>query len=233
MLVIEGLTTHYGRIRAISEVSLRVDRGEIVTLIGSNGAGKSTTLMTISGVLKPTAGTIRFEDRPVAGLPPHGVARRGIVQVPEGRRILPLLSVRENLDLGGFACSPSEREEMLERVYGLFPRLAERHAQTGGTLSGGEQQMLAIGRAMMARPRILLLDEPSLGLAPRIIDQIFTIIQGLNAAGTTILLVEQNAAMALEIAHRGYVLETGRIVMEGDASSLRADPSITKAYLGA
>ncbi len=232
MLQVDGLTTHYGRIQAISSVSLRVERGEIVTLIGSNGVGKSTTLLTISGVLTPTSGRIVFEDADIAGMKAHRVARRGIVQVPEGRRILPQLSVTENLDLGGFNRTVRERTASMSRVFDLFPRLAERRHQAGGTLSGGEQQMLAIGRALMAEPRLLILDEPSLGLAPKVIEQIFTIIRSLNAQGITILLVEQNAVMALEVAHRGYVMEIGRIALEGDADSLRNDPAVRQSYLG-
>lgn len=232
MLRVEGLTTHYGRIRAIADVDLRVERGEIVTLIGSNGVGKSTTLLTISGVLRPTSGRIDFEGKDIAGMKPHEVARRGISQVPEGRRILPQLTVTENLDLGGFMRTARERSVSMARVFEIFPRLAERRAQAGGTLSGGEQQMLAIGRALMAEPRLLILDEPSLGLAPKIIEQIFGIIRELNAHGITILLVEQNAVMALEVAHRGYVLEMGRIAIEGSAAALRDNPSVRQSYLG-
>jgi branched-chain amino acid transport system ATP-binding protein len=232
MLKVEGLTTHYGRIRAIADISLHVERGEIVTLIGSNGAGKSTTLMTISGALASTAGSIEFDGHRLNGLRAHEVARLGVVQVPEGRRILRELTVEENLDLGGFARTAQERQANLSRVLDLFPRMAERRRQLGGTLSGGEQQMLAIGRALMAEPRLLILDEPSLGLAPRIIDQIFEIIRELNRSGTTILMVEQNAAMALDLAHRGYVMETGRIVLEGNAESLRRNPPVRRAYLG-
>lgn len=232
MLQVDGLTTHYGRIQAISNVSLHVGEGEIVTLIGSNGAGKSTTLMTISGVLKPSAGTVTFKGDPVQGWPAHRIAKKGIVQVPEGRHILPQLTVQENLDLGGFTRSTESRQRNLNDVFELFPRLKERRGQTGGTLSGGEQQMLAIGRALMAEPRILILDEPSLGLAPKIVDQIFAVISELNRKGATILLVEQNAAMALQIAHRGYVLETGRVVAEGNARSLQEDPAVRRAYLG-
>jgi branched-chain amino acid transport system ATP-binding protein len=232
MLRVDGLTTHYGRIRAIDGVGLRVERGEIVTLIGSNGVGKSTTLLTISGVLRPTSGRIEFEGTDIAGMKAHQVARRGIAQVPEGRRILPQLTVTENLDLGGFMRTARERATSMARVFELFPRLAERRAQAGGTLSGGEQQMLAIGRALMAEPRLLILDEPSLGLAPKIIEQIFGIIRSLNAEGITILLVEQNAVMALEVAHRGYVLEMGRVAIEGSAADLRDDPSVRQSYLG-
>jgi branched-chain amino acid transport system ATP-binding protein len=232
MLRVEGLTTHYGRIRAIADVDLRVERGEIVTLIGSNGVGKSTTLLTISGVLRPTSGRVDFEGQDIAGMKAHEVARRGISQVPEGRRILPQLTVTENLDLGGFMRTARERSRSMDRVFEIFPRLAERRAQAGGTLSGGEQQMLAIGRALMAEPRLLILDEPSLGLAPKIIEQIFGIIRELNAGGITILLVEQNAVMALEVAHRGYVLEMGRIAIEGSATDLRDNPSVRRSYLG-
>ncbi|MBZ9772379.1 ABC transporter ATP-binding protein [Mesorhizobium sp. CO1-1-8] len=232
MLQVDGLTTHYGRIQAISKVAFRVEEREIVTLIGSNGAGKSTTLMTISGVLKPSGGRIGFRGTALHGMAAHEVARLGVVQVPEGRRIFPRLTVLENLDLGGFVRTAREREATLSRVYGLFPRLAERRNQLGGTLSGGEQQMLAIGRALMAKPILLILDEPSLGLAPKIIEQIFEIIQALNKEGMTILLVEQNATMALEIAHRAYVLETGKIVAQGSARSLSQDPSVRQAYLG-
>ena len=232
MLQVENLSTYYGRIQAIHGVSLHVDQGEIVTLIGSNGAGKSTTLMTISGALKPTQGTVTFEGQALRGLPSYAVARCGIVQVPEGRRIFPQLTVAENLDLGGFARSPQQCKAAIERVFSYFPRLAERRTQIGGTLSGGEQQMLAIGRGLMAAPRMLLLDEPSLGLAPKIIDLIFEIIVEMNKAGQTIFLVEQNAVMALEIAHRAYVMETGHIVMEGDAKNLIKDPNVRNAYLG-
>ncbi len=232
MLRLERVTTYYGRIRAVEEVTLEVREGEIVTLIGANGAGKTTTLMTISGILRPRAGSIRLRGTPIHGLAAHEIARRGVVQVPEGRRILPLLTVEENLDLGGFLSPARERAALREEIYRRFPRLGERRAQLGGTLSGGEQQMLAIGRALMARPKVLLLDEPSLGLAPKVVEQIFDIIRELNAGGTTILLVEQNAAAALEVAHRAYVLETGRVVLEGPAAELCRDPSVRRAYLG-
>lgn len=232
MLRVEGLTTHYGRIRAIADVALRVEAGEIVTLIGSNGAGKSTTLMTICGALVPTAGRVEFEGRPVQGRGASVVARGGLVLVPEGRRIYQQLTVAENLELGGFARTARERRTVAAQVYEYFPRLAERQGQLGGTLSGGEQQMLAIGRALMALPRLLILDEPSLGLAPKVIDQIFEIIVALNRAGLTILLVEQNAILALEVAHRGYVIETGLIVLSGEARALAADPTVRSAYLG-
>jgi len=232
MLKVEGLVTNYGRVRALSGISLEVERGEIVTLVGSNGAGKTTTLMTICGVLKPTEGTISFEGRKIAGLPSHQVTRLGVVQVPEGRGILRDMTVAENLDLGGFTRSAGERRTSIARVYEMLPRLAERRSQLGGTLSGGEQQMLAIGRALIAQPRLLILDEPSLGLAPRIIEQVFELIVELKKTGTTILLVEQNAAMALEIADRGYVLETGAIVASGSAATLRQDDGVRRAYLG-
>ncbi len=232
MLRVEGLTTHYGRIRAIEGVSLRVEAGEIVTLIGSNGAGKSTTLMTIAGALRPTAGLVELDGRPVQGEPSHEVSRQGIVLVPEGRRVFAHLTVAENLELGGFCRGPAQRRETTATVFEHFPRLRERRTQLAGTMSGGEQQMLAIGRALMAGPQLLVLDEPSLGLAPKVIDQIFEIIVALNRAGLTILLVEQNAALALQIAHRGYVLETGRVVLDGAASSLIADPRVRSSYLG-
>jgi branched-chain amino acid transport system ATP-binding protein len=232
MLRVEGLTTHYGRIRAIEDISLDVAAGEIVTLIGSNGAGKSTTLMTICGVLRPTRGSIAFEGEPLHNRPSFEVARRGVVLVPEGRRIFQHLTVDENLELGGFAQSARQRGEIAARVFGYFPRLSERRTQLGGTLSGGEQQMLAIGRALMAGPKLLILDEPSLGLAPKIIDQIFLIIAELNKSGLTILLVEQNAILGLEVAHRGYVLESGRIALGGDARALMSDPKVRSSYLG-
>lgn len=232
MLEISDLSTSYGKIRAVKGIDLTVSEGEIVTLIGANGAGKSTTLMTLSGVLKPAAGKIVFRGERIDGMAPHKVVAKGIVQVPEGRRILPQLTVEENLDLGGFLLPATERGALMETVYEQFPRLRERRTQYGGTLSGGEQQMLAIGRALMARPKILLLDEPSLGLAPIIVDQIFTIIQSLNRNGTTVLLVEQNASMALEVAHRAYVMETGYIKTSGRTSELREDPAVRKAYLG-
>jgi branched-chain amino acid transport system ATP-binding protein len=232
MLRLENVSSYYGKICAIADVSLEVEDGEIVTLIGANGAGKSTTLMTICGIVRPHAGRISLGSIRLDALPAHEVVRHGVIQVPEGRRVLPLLTVDENLDLGAFTRTTRQRLEERERVYALFPWLRERRHQLGGTLSGGEQQMLAIGRALMAAPRLLLLDEPSLGLAPKIVDQIFGIIHEINASGTTILLVEQNAAMALELAHRAYVLETGRIVLTGHAAELREDPAVRRAYLG-
>jgi branched-chain amino acid transport system ATP-binding protein len=233
MLRLESVSSYYGKICAISDVSLEVTDGEIVTLIGANGAGKSTTLMTISGIVRPRTGRIYLGSIAVNALSAHEIVRHGVIQVPEGRRVLPLLTVEENLDLGAFTKTARQRDENRERVYALFPRLWERRKQLGGTLSGGEQQMLAIGRALMAAPRLLLLDEPSLGLAPKMVDQIFQIIREINASGTTILLVEQNAAMALELAHRAYVLETGRVVLAGEAAKLRDDPALRRAYLGA
>ena len=232
MLRLENVTSSYGRIRAIEAISVEVRAGEIVSLIGANGAGKSTTLMTICGIVKATQGSIRFEGRELAGRRPHEIVRGGLIQVPEGRRILPFLTVDENLDLGGYELAGQDRRRRREAMYDMFPRLGERRNQQGGTLSGGEQQMLALGRALMCRPRLLMLDEPSLGLAPKVIDQIFEIILDLNRSGTTILLVEQNAMAALEIAHRAYVLETGRVVLSGAASDLARDPTVQRVYLG-
>ena len=234
VLELESVHVYYGPIHALKGVSLTVERGEIVTLLGANGAGKTTTLRAISGLIRPARGRIALEGRNIAGLPPHEVVKLGVGHVPEGRRIFPRLSVEENLALGAFTIT--DRQEIrrrLEEVLQLFPRLAERRGQQGGTLSGGEQQMLAIGRALMMQPRIMLLDEPSMGLAPVLVESIFEVIQRLNRQGTTILLVEQNARMALEIAHRGYVLETGSIVLEGPAADLARDPKVQAAYLGA
>jgi branched-chain amino acid transport system ATP-binding protein len=233
VLQLESVTTSYGRIRAISGVSLRVEAGEIVTLLGANGAGKSTTLMTISGILRPEAGRILFEGDDITGKPPASIVARGLVHVPEGRRILAQLTVEENLDLAGHRQSSPVRRERRDEVYSIFPRLGERRDQLGGTLSGGEQQMLAIGRALIVKPRLLMLDEPSLGLAPIVVQQVFDTIIALNKAGTTILLVEQNAALALDIAHRGYVLETGSLALDGEAASLAKNEAVTKAYLSA
>jgi branched-chain amino acid transport system ATP-binding protein len=212
---------------------LELSKGEIVTLIGSNGAGKSTTLRTISGILQPRQGEIWLEGERIDRVPAHKVAERGLLQSPEGRRIFPRLTVRENLEMGAF--TRNDKDDIaadMERVFGLFPRLRERTGQKGGTLSGGEQQMLAIGRALMGRPRVLMLDEPSMGLAPVLVDQIFSIIKDINAQGTTILLVEQNALMALGIAHRGYVLQTGQIVLSDSAQGLSENEMVQKAYLG-
>ena len=233
MLELRQVNTYYGKIQALQDVSIRVDDGEIVTLIGANGAGKSTTLMTVCGILHPRSGEIVWNGAPIHQLPPHDIVKLGISQVPEGRLIFPELTVRENLDLGAFL--RNDRDGIardLDYVFELFPILKERISQQGGTLSGGEQQMLAVARALMARPKLLLLDEPSLGLAPIIIQQIFSIIQKVNADGTTVFLVEQNANQALRIAHRGYVMENGRIAMEGSAESLLASEEVRKAYLG-
>lgn len=233
MLELKDITVSYGMIDALKGISLRVEQGEIVALIGANGAGKSTTLMAISGVACPDSGTVLFEERVITGMPSHAIVRQGISQVPEGRHIFPRMTVLENLEMGAFQRSYREFSADLERVHVLFPTLKERNRQLGGTLSGGEQQMLAIGRALMSRPRLLLLDEPSLGLAPIIVSRIFKIIQDINQQqGMTILLVEQNAKAALRLAHRAYVMETGRIVMQGRASDLENDPGIKKAYLG-
>jgi len=233
LLSIENLSVHYGAIQALHGVSIAVEPGEIVTLIGANGAGKSTTLRAVSGLVKPSAGTITFDGRDLAGLAAHKILRLGLAQVPEGRGIFPNLTVDENLDLGAFA--RHDRKEIAgdrDRVFAVFPRLKERLDQRAGTLSGGEQQMLAIGRALLARPRLLLLDEPSLGLAPQLVQTIFRIIREINASGTTIFLVEQNAHMALRVAHRAYVLEVGSVVMQGDAKQLAASDEVKKAYLG-
>lgn len=232
MLELSNVTVSYGKIDALKGVNLRVERGEIVALIGANGAGKSTTLMAISRIAELRSGSMRFDDDDVSALPPHEIVRLGICQVPEGRRIFPRMTVRENLEMGAFLRTRQETSRDMERIFTLFPVLKERYAQFGGTLSGGEQQMLAIGRALMSRPKLLLLDEPSLGLAPIIVSRIFRIIREINAGGATILLVEQNAKAALGLATRAYVMETGRIVMEGEAGTLANDPGIRKAYLG-
>ncbi len=233
MLKIDDINVYYGAIHAIKGISLEVNEGEIVTLIGANGAGKSTTLRTISGLLKPKTGTMTFEGKNIAGVPAHNIVKAGISQVPEGRRIFAEMSVMENLDLGAFIRKDKDGiQKDLKMVFERFPRLEERKNQEAGTLSGGEQQMLAMGRALMSRPRLLLLDEPSMGLAPLLIREIFSIIQDINKTGTTILLVEQNANMALSIANRAYVLETGRITLSGDAKELAASEDVRKAYLG-
>lgn len=233
LLALNNVHSYYGNIHALKGISLTVGDGEIVTLIGSNGAGKSTTLRTISGIIQPKTGEVQLEGKRIDHLPAHKIVGLGVLQSPEGRRIFPRLSVRENLEMGAFTRNDkSEIDSDLERVFGLFPRLRERTVQKGGTLSGGEQQMLAIGRAMMGRPRVLLLDEPSMGLAPVLVEQIFNIIKEINSQGTTILLVEQNALMALAIANRGYVLQTGRIVLADDAKSLSENEMVQKAYLG-
>jgi branched-chain amino acid transport system ATP-binding protein len=233
MLRLEDVHVAYGEIPALKGVGLEVRQGEIVTLLGNNGAGKTTTLRTISGLLVPTRGVMTLEGEPLAGIAPHVVVRRGIAHVPEGRRIFNRLSVRENLTMGAYTRNDTAViASDLERVFGLFPRLQERVTQTAGTLSGGEQQMLAIGRALMARPRLLLLDEPSMGLAPVLVEQIFDTVRDINKQGTTILLVEQNAAMALAVAQRGYVIETGVIVLSGTAAELADNPEVRRAYLG-
>ncbi len=232
MLELREVTVSYGMIDALKGISLQVERGEIVALIGANGAGKSTTLMAVSGVAVLRSGSILYEGAELSGRPAHAIVQMGITQVPEGRRIFARMTVRENLEMGAFIKDKREFAGDLARVFEMFPALADRNKQLGGTLSGGEQQMLAIGRALMSRPKLLLLDEPSLGLAPIIVSRIFKIIKEINEQGTTILLVEQNAKAALRLAHRAYVLETGRIVMQGRASELEKDPGIKKAYLG-
>ena len=233
MLEVKDINVYYGAIHAIKGISLAVEEGEIVTLIGANGAGKSTTLRTISGLLKPKTGEIKFLGNNIAGMPAHKVVREGISQVPEGRRIFAEMTVLENLELGAFTRTDSDGIQAdMKMVFGRFPRLEERRLQLAGTLSGGEQQMLAMGRALMSRPKLLLMDEPSMGLAPLLIREIFNIIVDINKTGTTVLLVEQNANMALSIANRAYVLETGRITISGDAKELAASEDIRKAYLG-
>lgn len=233
MLEMKDVNVYYGAIHAIKDINLTVNQGEIVTLIGANGAGKSTTLRTISGLLKPKTGSITFEGENIAGMKAHEIVRTGISQVPEGRRIFAEMSVMENLDLGAFTRKDADGIQAdIKHIFELFPRLEERKSQIAGTLSGGEQQMLAMGRALMSRPKLLLLDEPSMGLAPLLIKEIFNIIVDINKAGTTVLLVEQNANMALSIASRAYVLETGRITLSGDAKKLAASEDVRKAYLG-
>ena len=231
ILNVENINVYYGAIHAIKGVSFTVNEGEIVTLIGANGAGKSTTLQTVSGLLRSRTGSITFMGENVSHIPAHKLVYKGMAQVPEGRRIFLQMTVRENLDMGAFT-QKGDIEESLERVYAQFPRLKEREKQIAGTLSGGEQQMLAMGRALMSHPKLLMMDEPSMGLAPILVDQIFDIIQSLHKAGTTILLVEQNAQKALRVADRAYVLETGRIVMSGTGKELSASPEVQKAYLG-
>jgi branched-chain amino acid transport system ATP-binding protein len=232
MLVLDDVNTYYGNIHALRGISLSVEQGEIVTLIGANGAGKTTTLKTISGLLHPRVGQVLFEGQDVSRTAAHALVRAGIGQAPEGRRIFSRMSVHENLLMGAFTRNLAEVGPDVERVFTLFPRLRERSEQLGGTLSGGEQQMLAIGRAMMSRPRLLLLDEPSLGLAPILVQQVFATIKEINEQGTTILLVEQNALQALSIAHRGYVLQTGEVVLTGPAQDLISNEMVRKAYLG-
>lgn len=232
LLKVDDLHVYYGSIHAIKGVSFEVNEGEIVTLIGANGAGKSTTLNTVAGLLKPRTGTIELEGKSLLGVAPHKIVSRGMALCPEGRRVFLQLSVQENLEMGAYTRPASEIAESMDRIYQQFPRLKERYKQVAGTLSGGEQQMLAMGRALMSKPKLLMLDEPSMGLAPLLVEQIFSIIEELNAAGTTILLVEQNAQMALSIANRGYVLETGKIVTTGTGAELLNDDAVRKAYLG-
>ena len=233
LLELDNVKTYYGNIRALKGISIEVNEGEIVCLIGGNGAGKSTTLMTISGVLTPEEGDVIYQGQSIVSLRPDNIVQMGICQVPEGRMIFPMLSVMENLDLGAYLRKDKDGiKKDLERVFGLFPILRERLKQAGGTLSGGEQQMLAIGRALMARPKLLLLDEPSLGLAPILVDTIFEIIRQINNQGTTILLVEQNAQLALQFSHRGYVIETGEIALADTSAALLNNDQVKKAYLG-
>jgi branched-chain amino acid transport system ATP-binding protein len=233
VLSMEGVQTYYGAIQALKGITLEVRAGEIVTLIGANGAGKTTTLRTINGILHPRVGRIVFEGQDISRVPSHKVVSLGICQSPEGRRLFPKMTVTENLEMGAFQRNDAAgiREDM-DRVYDLFPRLYERRSQKAGTMSGGEQQMCAIGRALMARPKLLMLDEPSMGLAPIFVEKIFEIVVEINRQGTPVLLVEQNALMALDVAHRAYVLETGAVTLEGQAASLKDDPNVQKAYLG-
>ena len=232
LLELRDVHTFYGNIHALKGISLTVERGEIVTLIGANGAGKSTTLKTISGLLRPRVGEIWFDGERIDGQRPDEVVAKKITQAPEGRRIFPRMTVTENLEMGAFQRRDKDVTADYERVFGLFPRLRERRSQAGGTLSGGEQQMLAIARALMARPALLLLDEPSMGLAPILVEQIFDIVKDINSQGTTVLLVEQNALMALGLASRGYILQTGEIVLADSAERLADNPEVKKAYLG-
>jgi branched-chain amino acid transport system ATP-binding protein len=232
MLVVEDVHTYYGQIHALQGITLSVAKGEVVTLIGANGAGKTTTLKTISGLLHARKGSVRFEGDDITKTAAHELVRRGIGHAPEGRRIFSRLTVLENLQMGAFSRPKADISPDIQRVFNLFPRLRERTSQLGGTLSGGEQQMLAIGRALMSEPRMLLLDEPSLGLAPILVAQVFETIKEINAQGTTVLLVEQNALQALSIAHRGYVLQTGEVVLSGKADDLRQNETVRKAYLG-
>jgi branched-chain amino acid transport system ATP-binding protein len=232
MLVLNDVHTYYGQIHALQGVTLTVNKGEVVTLIGANGAGKTTTLKTISGMLHARTGSVHFEGEDITKVPAHKLVKRGIGHAPEGRRIFSRLTVLENLQMGAFSRPTANIEPDIERVFTLFPRLRERTGQLGGTLSGGEQQMLAIGRALMSEPRMLLLDEPSLGLAPILVAQVFETIKEINSQGTTVLLVEQNALQALSIAHRGYVLQTGEVVLSGAADDLRRNETVRKAYLG-
>ncbi|MBQ8934859.1 MAG: ABC transporter ATP-binding protein [Oscillospiraceae bacterium] len=232
MLKVEDLHVYYGSIHAIKGISFEVNEGEVVTLIGANGAGKSTTLNTVSGLLKPRSGSVTFEDKSIVGVPAHKIVSHGMALCPEGRRVFLQMTVQENLEMGGYTRPAGEIDAAIQDVYQRFPRLKERYKQPAGTLSGGEQQMLAMGRALMSRPKLLMLDEPSMGLAPILVKQIFDIVRELHQAGTTILLVEQNAQMALSVADRAYVLETGTIAMSGSAKELLTDARVQKAYLG-
>ena len=232
MLELDNVHTYYGNIHALKGVSLYVDKGEVVTLIGSNGAGKSTTLRTISGIQRAREGQVKFNDRPIQATPPHEVVKLGIAQAPEGRHVFARMSVYENLQMGAFSRAGAAIGDDVARVFALFPRLKERRTQKAGTLSGGEQQMLAIARALMAQPTLLLLDEPSMGLSPILTEQIFQIITDINGQGTTVLLVEQNAQMALNVANRGYVLQTGQIILSDTAANLAANVQVRQAYLG-
>ena len=233
MLEVENVHAYYGKIHALKDISLNIDKGEIVTLIGANGAGKSTTLKTMSGLLRPRQGAIRLEGEDLTSLPAHQIVTKGVIQVPEGRRIFGQLTVMENLDMGAFTCRDNQQiKTNLDKVFSLFPVLNERRRQVAGTLSGGEQQMLAMGRALMANPQVLLLDEPSMGLAPVLVDSIFDTLRQLHADGTTILLVEQNARMALQVASRGYVIQTGVVVLSDTAENLQKNEMIRKVYMG-
>ena len=232
MLKVENISVNYGAIKALQNVSFEINQGEIVTLIGANGAGKTTILNTISNIVPSVGGRVMYLDKDITKVAPHEIVKMGISQVPEGRRVFAKMSVLENLEMGAYTRSDNEVASDMEKIFQRFPRLNERKKQAAKTLSGGEQQMLAMGRALMSRPKILLLDEPSMGLAPMLVEQIFEIIQEINKSGTTVLLVEQNANMALSIAHRAYVLETGQVVLQGDAKELATNPEVRKAYLG-
>lgn len=232
LLEVKNIKVYYGNINAIKDISFEVNEGEIVTLIGANGAGKSSILNTVAGLIKPKSGEIIFDGQGIIGIPAHKIVSKGMALCPEGRRIFQQLSVKENLEMGSYTRPANEVSDSIEKVYELFPRLKERYKQIAGTLSGGEQQMLAMGRALMSKPRLMMLDEPSMGLAPILVEQIFDIIKNLHKSGTTILLVEQNAQMALSIADRGYVMETGRIVTGGTGKELLRDDAVKKAYLG-
>ena len=232
MLRFDNVHVYYDAIHALKGVSFNLEKGELVTLLGANGAGKTTTLKTLSGLLRPRQGSVELENNSLAAVPPHEIVRRGVAHVPEGRKVFPRFTVLENLQIGAYTRAKNSLGRELEFVFAMFPRLQERQKQYAGTLSGGEQQMLAIGRALMSKPRLLLLDEPSMGLAPKIVEQILENIRAINRAGVTILLVEQNAAMALAISHRGYVLETGAVILEGSATELAGNDLVRQAYLG-